>query len=212
MNIFRALGDLVHLISILILLLKIRATKNCAGISLKTQELYSLVFVTRYLDIFWTFDLYLTTMKIIYISSSFAIVYLMRTTYKHSYDREHDSFRVIFLIVPCALLALFINYEFYIFEILWTFSIYLESVAIMPQLFLLQRTGEVENITSDYIFSLGSYRMLYLLNWIYRYFTEPSYVQWIVWISGAIQSALYCDFFYYYIISKYYGKKMTLPS
>jgi len=212
MNIFRALGDLVHLISILILLLKIRATKNCAGISLKTQELYSLVFVTRYLDIFWTFDLYLTTMKIIYISSSFAIVYLMRTTYKHSYDREHDSFRIIFLIVPCALLALFINYEFYIFEILWTFSIYLESVAIMPQLFLLQRTGEVENITSDYIFSLGSYRMLYLLNWIYRYFTEPSYVQWIVWISGAIQSALYCDFFYYYIISKYYGKKMTLPS
>jgi len=200
MNIFRALGDLVHLISILILLLKIRATKNCAGISLKTQELYSLVFVTRYLDIFWTFDLYLTTMKIIYISSSFAIVYLMRTTYKHSYDREHDSFRVIFLIVPCALLALFINYEFYIFEILWTFSIYLESVAIMPQLFLLQRTGEVENITSDYIFSLGSYRMLYLLNWIYRYFTEPGYVQWIVWISGAIQSALYCDFFYYYII------------
>lgn len=84
-------------------------------------------------------------------------------------------------------------------QILWTFSIYLEAVAILPQLFLLQRTGEVENLTSDYIFCLGAYRALYILNWIYRYFTEEGYTQWIVWIAGVIQTAIYCDFFYYYV-------------
>lgn len=85
-------------------------------------------------------------------------------------------------------------------EILWAFSIYLESVAILPQLFLLQRTGEVEILTSDYIAALGAYRAFYLLNWIYRFFFDPNYhSQWIVWISGFIQTAIYCDFFYYYI-------------
>ena len=53
-------------------------------------------------------------------------------------------------------------------EILWTFSIYLESVAILPQLFMVSKTGEAESITSHYLFALGSYRGLYILNWIYR--------------------------------------------
>ena len=48
MNIFRLSGDMLHLASILILLLKIRVSKSCAGVSLKTQELYFIVFVCRY--------------------------------------------------------------------------------------------------------------------------------------------------------------------
>jgi ER lumen protein retaining receptor len=36
----------------------------------------------------------------------------------------------------------------------------LESVAILPQLSLLQRTGEAEAITTRYLFALGSYRAL----------------------------------------------------
>jgi len=212
MNIFRLFGDLVHLLSFVALLVKIRATKNCAGISLKTQELFALVFVARYLDLFWNFNsLYLTVMKLIYIGSTFGIIYLIRYKFKHSYDKEHDSFRVLFLIAPSAVLAVLINQEFTVYEIVWTFSLYLEAVAILPQLFLLQRTGEVENLTSDYIFLLGSYRALYLINWIYRFFTEPGYSQWIVWLAGLIQTGLYFDFFYYYVISKYYGKNLTLP-
>ncbi|KAJ8969966.1 hypothetical protein NQ317_008529 [Molorchus minor] len=60
-------------------------------------------------------------------------------------------------------------------KVLWTFSIYLESVAILPQLFLVSKTGEAESITSHYLFALGSYRALYILNWIYRYVTENSH-------------------------------------
>ena len=32
---------------------------------------------------------------------------------------------------------------------MWAFSIYLEAVAILPQLFILQRTGEAETITTQ---------------------------------------------------------------
>lgn len=213
MNIFRIIGDLMHLSSILMLLWKIRATKSCAGVSLKTQEMYALVFVTRYLDIFWNFSsLYNSIMKIVFLGTSFAIIYFIRMKYRHSYDKEHDSFRVVFLIGPALLLALVFNPEFSFFEILWAFSIYLEALAILPQLFLLQRTGEVETLTSHYIFALGGYRAFYLLNWIYRLATEPGYSNWIVWIAGFVQTVLYMDFFYYYIQSKWYGKKFVLPA
>jgi hypothetical protein len=39
-------------------------------------------------------------------------------------------------------------------QILWTFSIYLEAVAIIPQLIVLQRFGEVENLVSTSVLLL----------------------------------------------------------
>jgi hypothetical protein len=59
-----------------------------------------------------------------------------------------------------------------IFEILWSFSIWLEAVAILPQVAVMQADGQCENINSHYVFSLGAYRAFYILNWIYRKFTD----------------------------------------
>jgi ER lumen protein retaining receptor len=56
-------------------------------------------------------------MKIFFIASSVAIVYFIRYKYKATYDREHDTFRVVFLVAPCAVLALLINMEFTIMEV-----------------------------------------------------------------------------------------------
>ena len=64
------------------------------------------------------------------------------------------------------------------------FSIYLEAVAILPQLFMLQKQGGAENLTSHYVMLLGLYRLFYLFNWVYRYATEENYMQPIVWVSG----------------------------
>ena len=76
------------------------------------------------------------------------------------------------MVAPAAVLALVLNHEFSVMEVLWTFSIYLESVAILPQLFMVSKTGEAESITSHYLFALGMYRALYILNWVYRYYFE----------------------------------------
>ena len=43
---------------------------------------------------------------------------------------------------------------------------------IIFQLFMVSKTGEAESITSHYLFALGSYRALYIVNWIYRYYVE----------------------------------------
>lgn len=215
MNIFRIAGDMTHLLSFIVLLAKIRSNRSCRGISLKTQQLYALVFVCRYLDIFTNFlSLYNSIMKLIFLSCTFAILYYMMhdRVVKQTYDKEQDTFRSWTLIAACAALSLLIHLKLSIMELLWTFSIYLEAVAILPQLFLLQRTQNIDNMTADYIFLLGSYRALYILNWIYRHATEHRYRQWIVWVPGIVQTALYADFFYYYVKSWKTNERLKLPA
>ncbi|CAA6667902.1 unnamed protein product [Spirodela intermedia] len=204
MNIFRLAGDMTHLMSVIVLLLKIHTIKSCAGISLKTQELYALVFAARYLDI----------LLLIFLGSSFSIVWYMRRhrIVRRSYDKEQDTFRHHFLVLICLLLGLLINEKFTLKEIMWAFSLYLEAVAILPQLVLLQRTKNIDNLTGQYVFLLGAYRALYIVNWIYRYFTEPHYVHWITWIAGLVQTLIYADFFYYYFQSWKNNVKLQLPA
>ncbi|CEG78489.1 Putative ER lumen protein retaining receptor [Rhizopus microsporus] len=95
-------------------------------------------------------------------------------------------------------------------RVLWTFSIWLESAAILPQLFMLQKTGEAETITTHYIFALGAYRALYILNWIYRYYVED-HIEWVSCIAGLVQTAIYSDFFYIYYTKVLKGRKFELP-
>ena len=79
---------------------------------------------------------------------------------------------MIFIIVPAAGMAALVHHDFTVMELFWTFSVYLEAVAIMPQLQMIAETGEAETITTHYLFMLGCYRYIqgYLLRWnVYIY-------------------------------------------
>jgi ER lumen protein retaining receptor len=113
MNLFRLAGDMCHVLSIVVLLLRLRVTKNAIGISIKTQELYLIVFITRYLDLFTTFySVYNSVMKLLYISATAYIIYMVRGTepFKTNYDTAHDSFlHWKFAVIPCVVLAIVTN-------------------------------------------------------------------------------------------------------
>ncbi|KAG5212707.1 hypothetical protein JEQ12_015136 [Ovis aries] len=169
------------------------------GISGKSQILFALVFTTRYLDLFTNFiSIYNTVMKMVFLLCAYVTVYMIYGKFRKTFDSENDTFRLEFLLVPVIGLSFLENYSFTPLEILWTFSIYLESVAILPQLFMISKTGEAETITTHYLFFLGLYRALYLANWIRRYQTENFYDQ-IAVVSGVVQTIFYCDFFYLYV-------------
>ncbi|XP_053993344.1 ER lumen protein-retaining receptor-like isoform X3 [Hylaeus volcanicus] len=214
MNIFRFIGDLLHVLITLLLLWKLKKSKNCIGISCRMQEVYLIVFLTRYVDLFWSFvSIYNTCMKIILITTTAYLIYLMRfqAPTNQTYDRHADRFQYLYyLVIPSAILAVAWPSRYHLVDILWTFSIWLESGAILPQLVLLQQLREVENLTSHYVATMGLYRLFYVLNWIYRYKTEKFYHP-VAWVAGAVQVALYLDFFYYYIISRLQGSKLVLP-
>ncbi len=92
-----------------------------------------------------------------------------------THDSALDTFRLTYLLPPVAILSLLFNYAYTPFELTWAFSIWLESVAILPQLFMLQRTGEAETITTHYLAALGLYRGLYIPNWMYRCVVAQTY-------------------------------------
>lgn len=213
MNIFRFLGDLSHLASIFILLHKIQTSRSCRGISFKTQMLYLVVFLTRYVDLLTGpyISLYNTVMKLFFIGSTAYTLYLMKVKFRPTQDASLDTFRLDYLLVPVVIAALLFNYAYTLFELTWSFSIWLESVAILPQLFMLQRTGEAETITTHYLAALGLYRGLYIPNWMYRYFTEGTFDP-IAVVAGLIQTAIYADFGYIYVTKVLRGQKFELPA
>ncbi|KAF7484510.1 hypothetical protein GHT09_004184 [Marmota monax] len=201
MNLFRFLGDLSHLLAIILLLLKIWKSRSCAGISGKSQVLFAVVFTARYLDLFTNYiSLYNTCMKVVYTACSFTTVWMIYSKFKATYHGNHDTFRVEFLVVPTAILAFLVNHDFTPL-----------SVAILPQLFMVSKTGEAETITSHYLFALGVYRTLYLFNWIWRYHFE-GFLDLIAFVAGLVQTVLYCDFFYLCITKVLKGKKLSLPA
>ncbi|KAK4166152.1 ER lumen protein retaining receptor-domain-containing protein [Cladorrhinum sp. PSN259] len=212
LNLFRVAGDFSHLASIFILLHKIIQLKSCSGISFKSQILYLLVYVTRYLDLPWTNSPYNFLFKVTFISSQLYIIYLMARAYKPTNDPNLDTFHVEYLLGFAAALALLFPYKYSVLEVSWAFSIWLEAVAILPQLFMLQRTGEAEAMTAHYIFALGLYRALYIPNWIWRYFNEPTHkVDTIAVVAGIVQTVLYSDFFWIYYTKVMRGEKFKLP-
>jgi hypothetical protein len=81
----------------------------------------------------------------------------------------------------------------------WTFSIMLESIAILPQLTVLRKYRLVENLTGKFMFFLGLYRFFYGLNWIVRAKTEMFFRHHpLVYLCGTLQMLLYVDFYYQY--------------
>ena len=88
------------------------------GISGKSQVLFALVFITRYLDLFTNFvSVYNTVMKVFFIVAACTTVYLIFFKFRATYDANHDSFRAELLVIPITGLAFLVNHEFSVFEV-----------------------------------------------------------------------------------------------
>jgi ER lumen protein retaining receptor len=140
-------------------------------------------------------------MKIFFISVTLIIIYLIRFNIEISktYNRnKEDDFPHQYLIPFALIMSLLIHSEFTLWEMIWSFSLWLESVAIFPQINILTKNNGVESFTGHYIASLGAYRFFYLLSWVYRYYYD-NYFSLVSVLSGALQVLLYADFFYLYL-------------
>jgi hypothetical protein len=209
LNPFRVVADLAHILSKCILIWSIHWNKSAEGVSLLTQVLYTLVFITRYIDLVEPADWeywYLPFFKIFYIASSLYTMILMVKVYPRTREKE-TAWKIAFWSVLgsaiSAPLILYLLYErigssHWFLGITWTFSIILESVCVLPQLLLLRQTTVPTVIDSYYLVTLGSYRALYILNWLVRGFGPEKHWDPIPDFFGVVQTALYVDFAWMY--------------
>jgi ER lumen protein retaining receptor len=175
--------------------------------------LYLIVYLARYLDLFTTiYSFYNSLVKIFYIVSTASIVRILRCSEaaQSTYSPAHDSFEHWkYLLIPSVIIGFLTHligsgYEdFDYMECLWTISIYLESVTMLPQLimfrsdrFVKENRGDARDEILLPIFLFGIHRGFYILNWIYRANTERNYRHhWVVFFCGCLQVLLYSQFF-----------------
>jgi len=197
-NIFRYVGDTTHLLGIIILITTITKNNSVKGISRSTQVLYFLVFVTRYLDLFdHSQSTYLIFFKLTYIATS-AIVLFFFYQLDATYERRNDTCNLAVIIIPCLTAAVLLTSDYTALEVLWTFSEFAEGFAMVPQyIFCYREKGQRDFAAGLYVICLGSYRVFYALNWIYKKYQMPHYSDVQSWIGGVIEIIFFFDFLNY---------------
>lgn len=226
-----------------ILVTRLIQSSSARGVSLKSLQLYIIVFASRlisilrhsgYLPFDKTGDWFYHVVEVLSLMFVSTAVYLVSSKHVASYDDKFDAFGnlhipsklgALYLLVPCALLAAImhpsLNNEWFS-DSAWTLSMYLEAVAILPQLYMFQRKaadegGAVEWSISHFVFALGFSRVSELIFWIFSYkelssTSTSSYVGPLVVFTQIVHLLIMGDFFYYYVRSIRKGGAMELPT
>ncbi|KAG2490680.1 hypothetical protein HYH03_010847 [Edaphochlamys debaryana] len=155
-------GGICHFLSRKLLLWQLIRNKTCRGISLRTQELFLIIYIFRYLDLLYLYvSLASTVIKVLHLLVALSIVLLMRySPAASSYDADLDTFPSTVLIVPCLVLALFLNRVNLVIEICHSFSVYLEVLALIPQMVLMYKREAYEGWVLAFTLLAGSERLL----------------------------------------------------
>lgn len=188
MNIFRGFADAIHLFGIFILLFGMMKAKTGHSVSAISLVLYLLTYLLRYTDLFYHFvSVYNTIMKILFISlTGFSVLYI----YLVKKDTINPENKKWWGVLPVAvLLGILVASEKTWAEILWASSIVLECFALLPQIFLVFQLGGCLRWVLFYLICIASYRLLYVVNWIYRYQVE-GHSDPISWVFGTSQCVL----------------------
>ena len=209
-NVFRYIADYTHLFGVLCVILTLLRNNSCHGLSIRTQILYSLVFFTRYLDLWTTWSLqstYLVVFKSFFLLSSAYIVIqmvLMRATL----ERSKDTFAMLPVLIFCTVLGVMTSSERNLMTTCWTFSEWLEAFAMVPQyIFSYRDFGNSDCGVTSFILAVGGYRTFYAMNWIYKRMVLGSrYSNKNSWIGGAIEILFFIDF----VCSKFFNKNVFL--
>lgn len=223
-NLFVA-AEAAHAIGILVLIYKLTKEKTCAGLSLKSQDLTALFLAVRlYCSIVMEFDIH-TLLDSCTLVTTLWVIYMIRFKLKSSYMEDKDNFSILYVVIPCAVLALLIHpstSHVFVNRICWAFCVYLEAVSVLPQLRLMQNTKIVEPFTAHYVFALGVARFLSCAHWVLqvldtrgRLLTALGYGLWppLVLLSEVVQTFILADFCYYYVKSVVGGQLvLRLPS
>jgi len=223
-----------------ILNVKTFKSQRSTGVSIKTLQLYTLVFLFRLASILrhegylpydksgdWLYHI-IEILGLIFTSSA---LYATMVPYNRTYQKDLDTFGemhvpegfgAIYLAVPVFLLACVVHPNLnadFMSDMAWTYAMYLESVALIPQLYMFQKqtAGVVELLTAHFVAALGLGRVMEFFFWIYSYHelansSGSKLPGYLALFSQFLQLVLMLDFFWYYFVAVKNATPLVLPS
>ena len=223
------LGMAVQCLAFYMLYAKVNMQRSVAGVSAKTLEVYVLVFSFRlsstllrngYLPMDYSGDFVFQISDILSLAMTITLLKCVRTTHKATYQLEHDSLEIARAIPLCIILAIFVHGQLNrspFFDTMWTISMNLDTIAMLPQLWMLSKIGgEVEGMTSHFVALLALSRFCAFTFWFYGYVELQRAGDVIAGFqligAHSLQVLLSLDFLYYYLSARMKGNEMKLPS
>jgi len=221
------LGMATQCLAFYLLTAKVDMQRSVSGISAKALKVYVMVFSIRlcstmfrngYLPVDQSGDWVFQTADIL---SLFMAVKLLRRvqTHRSTYQEEYDTFDVFRLVPPCIILAAFVHGHLNscpIFDTFWTTAMNLDTIAMLPQLWMLAKIGgEVDGMTSHFVVVLAFSRLCGFTFWYYGYvelYRVSKVAAYQLLFAHGLQVLLCLDFVYYYLVARMKGKRMQLPT
>lgn len=246
------LGSLLVLFGFALLVAKVAATRKASNISLKTLQAYALVFAARlcsilfyegYLPFDKSGDWFYQAVEIGALVLALGLIVALLTTHRRTYSAASDRFGggvlglpdaagVLVLAAPAALLAALLHPNLnnnWFTDVAWTFALYLEAVAVYPQLYMFYDaarasrggvTPEVEPFELNFVFSIAVARLLHFIFWLssYQELNDRTSADFgrkfpghLVVLSQIVNLLLLADFVYYHISFARHGQSFILP-
>lgn len=225
------LSSISQFLGFVLLALKVRWARSAAGLSSKTLEMYfiffcfrlsSTIFKNGYLPIDRSGDWVYQSGDALSVVLVLHLLYVMHKTYGTTYQAQQDSLDIFKAIPVCALLAFFLKGDLNsspFFDWVWTMSLLLDTIAMVPQLWMMTKIGgQVDGMTSHYVVLLTISRGCAFAFWWVGYvelhiegqmFNKAGYT---VIVAHLIQMVLCADFMYYYVKGMMGGKRaVVLP-
>ena len=211
---FLVLSSLVQTCAFVIILLKVTDRQNTGGLSANTLICYCILLFAR------------LTSTLIYPgylpNDSCLLIYLIYFKYKETSDLMLDN-RIPFyyLVIPSYILGSIVksnlNNNFFC-DTNWAFSMYLETVAIFPQILLFSiKKGQIEKFTSHYVALCGLSRLFSLIFWWDTYeelkvidSTFGNYAGYFIIGAQILQLLIMADYYYLYFKSILKGNEINI--
>ena len=217
------MAEAVHFLGIGVLGYKLVLTKNCSGLSLRSQDLTAIFLGIRlYCSAMMEGDWH-TLLDALTLAATLWICYAMRfTDLKRSYAKGLDTLPVSWVLGPCAVAALAAHpttSHMFVNRFLWATCVY-GVVSVFPQLRMMQRAKVVERHRQ--LRRASAARFLSCAHWVLQIFDGQSYLAtaigsglWpvMVLLSEVVQTFILADFCYYYVLSTAEGGSVVrLPA
>lgn len=220
-------ASFVQCVGFLLLTVKIQGHKSVAGLSSKTLVLYVLHYCARltsttlrngYVPIDKSGDGAYQLIDFCSLCLVLNLLLRVHKTHRVTYQRELDTLAIWPIVAACGVLACTVHANLVralFFDICWTFSAYLETVAMVPQLWMLARTGgTVDGMTAHFVACIVASGILTFTFW---WFTFPQMDKrggfagkLLISLQG-LKLFLGADFMYYYARAYLGGTSVTLP-
>lgn len=198
-------GYLVEHIGNGIMIYKLNKQKTMYGISIETQICLMCTTLARVL---WMWDTSLTKLWISLLEITAAVAmhaFILFQCYSYK-DTVYKGIKNPFLKSPvlisiCAVLSILIHpgskgKYFFTLQMLVSFTMFLEALALLPQLEHLRSNRDREGLTSNYLFCLGGSRAVRFFFWIAMITNDDSF--WYLILADFIHTVLLVVFFYEY--------------